>query len=76
LETLISELENTEPLFIQCIRPNEQKSPNLFDRSCVLRQLRNLGIIQTTAIRRSGYSSRHDYKKFVETYYGLVPGLG
>lgn len=72
---MISELENTEPLFIRCLRPNEQKLPNVFDRSSTLRQLRNLGIMQTTEIRASGYSIRHDYKTFVETYHGLVPNL-
>jgi myosin heavy subunit len=75
LETLVAELENTDPLFVRCIRPNDKKLPNVFDRSSILRQLRNFGIIETLQIRSSGYAIRYDYKTFVDTYYGLVPNL-
>ncbi|KAI6191670.1 Unconventional myosin-X [Aphelenchoides bicaudatus] len=75
LKLLVSELENTEPLFIRCLRPNDQKLPHVFDRSTVLRQIRNLGLNETTTIRQAGYAIRHDYRSFVQTYYGLVSNL-
>ena len=75
IETLISELDDTDLQFIRCLRPNQQKLASKFDRSLVLNQLRNLGIMQTIEARSNGYPIRYAYKTFVKTFYGLVPNL-
>jgi len=37
---LMAMIRKAEPHFVRCIKPNEQQSGDLFDDSCVMRQLR------------------------------------
>ncbi|CAI4233127.1 unnamed protein product [Auanema sp. JU1783] len=76
LESLMSQLVQTEPFFIRCIKPNEYKRALMMDRELVLRQLRYSGMMETIRIRRSGYPVRHSYERFVHRYRLLVNGIG
>uniref|UniRef100_A0A1I7TBZ6 Unconventional myosin heavy chain 6 n=1 Tax=Caenorhabditis tropicalis TaxID=1561998 RepID=A0A1I7TBZ6_9PELO len=75
LEQLMTQLTQTHPFFIRCIKPNELKRALVMDRDLVLRQLRYSGMMETIKIRRSGYPIRHDYYPFVFRYRVLVPSI-
>lgn len=76
LEQLMSQLTQTHPFFIKCIKPNDMKRALVMDRDLVLRQLRYSGMMETIKIRRNGYPIRHDYHQFVGRYRVLVPSIG
>ncbi|CAF3514389.1 unnamed protein product [Rotaria sp. Silwood1] len=76
LDSLMNILSSCQPFFIRCIKPNEYKTPNNFDRALVCRQLRYSGMMETISIRRKGYPIRHLFRDFVDRYRLLAPGVG
>ncbi|XP_002001580.4 myosin-VIIa [Drosophila mojavensis] len=76
LDMLMRTLSQAHPYFIRCIKPNEYKEPNNFDKELCVRQLRYSGMMETARIRRAGYPIRHEYRAFVERYRLLVPRTG
>ncbi|CAJ0605304.1 unnamed protein product [Cylicocyclus nassatus] len=76
LEQLMQQLNQTEPFFIRCIKPNDYKRALMMDRDLVLRQLQYSGMMETIKIRRNGYPIRHDFEPFVRRYRVLVNGIG
>ncbi|VDM77526.1 unnamed protein product, partial [Strongylus vulgaris] len=76
LDQLMQQLNQTEPFFIRCIKPNEYKRALMMDRDLVLRQLQYSGMMETIKIRRNGYPIRHDFEPFVRRYRVLVNGVG
>ncbi|KHJ85932.1 FERM protein [Oesophagostomum dentatum] len=76
LDQLMQQLNQTEPFFIRCIKPNEFKRALMMDRDLVLRQLQYSGMMETIKIRRNGYPIRHDFEPFVRRYRVLVNGIG
>ncbi|KAL0273864.1 UNVERIFIED_CONTAM: hypothetical protein PYX00_006447 [Menopon gallinae] len=75
LDALMSELNQCQPFFIRCIKPNDLKKPNLFNRKLCCQQLRYSGVWETSKIRQVGYSVRYSYSEFVCRYGVLKPGL-
>jgi myosin-3 len=65
-------LNGTSPHFIRCIKPNEFKLASKFSDDFVTRQLRYTGMLETTRIRREGYSHRPFYSDFVRQYIALA----
>lgn len=60
---------------LRCIRPNKDKIPGYFDSETVNVQLKYTGVLETTKIRRLGYSNRISYTDFVKRYSILVNPL-
>ena len=52
----------------RCIRPNESKMPDQFDTRKVTTQLKYTGVLETTRIRREGYSHRIPFNEFMKRY--------
>ncbi|XP_059488702.1 myosin-VIIa-like isoform X2 [Neocloeon triangulifer] len=75
LDALMRTLYSCQPFFVRCIKPNEYKKPQMFDRALCCRQLRYSGMMETIRIRKAGYPIRHAFKDFVERYRILVPGI-
>lgn len=73
LNSLLESMSQCSPWFIRCIKPNNEKKPNLFDTSLVLDQLRYSGILETIKIRKLGYPIRYGFSNFVARYKCLVP---
>lgn len=66
-------MSESKPLFLRCIKPNPSKKSDDFDEKFVLLQLRYCGILETTRIRKEGYSLRPTFQEFVERYKYLSP---
>ena len=58
MEDLMATLEECEPFFVRCIKPNEFKEAKNFDRELVHRQLKYSGMMETIRIRKAGYPIR------------------
>ncbi|ENN75213.1 hypothetical protein YQE_08223, partial [Dendroctonus ponderosae] len=68
LELLMNTLGSCHPFFVRCIKPNELKKPQIFDRALCCRQLRYSGMMETAKIRQAGYPIRYTYEEFVDRF--------
>ncbi|XP_038129206.1 unconventional myosin-X isoform X3 [Cyprinodon tularosa] len=68
LHALMATLSVSNPFFIRCIKPNMEKTPNVFDPEIVLNQLRYSGMLETVKIRRAGFPVRRTFKDFFSRY--------
>jgi len=68
LNLLMKTLGECNPFFVRCVKPNEFKAPNTFDRALCCRQLRYSGMMETIRIRKAGYPIRHTFEEFVKRY--------
>ncbi|XP_042332773.1 myosin-IIIa isoform X3 [Sceloporus undulatus] len=71
LMDLLSKMVVGQPHFVRCIKPNNDRQANKYDREKVLVQLRYTGILETARIRRQGYSHRILFANFIKRYYLL-----
>ncbi|XP_052079957.1 myosin-IIIb-like isoform X6 [Mytilus californianus] len=74
LMDLMSKMVAGTPHFVRCIRPNGDNLPDQFDNEKVTIQLRYTGVLETTRIRREGYSHRIPFAEFIRRYHMLVFG--
>lgn len=72
LQSLVADLDQTQPHYIRCIKPNLTKEANALDSGEVLRQLRYAGMMETIRIRREGYALREEHKSFYSRFCMLL----
>lgn len=72
LQTLVLDLEKTQPHYVRCIKPNPTKSAGVFASSDVLQQLRYSGMLEAIRIRREGYAFREEHEKFYDRFSLLL----
>ena len=72
LQSLVDDLEMTQPHYIRCIKPNLKKSSSLFSAGEVLKQLRYSGMMEAIRIRREGYGLREDHHSFYNRFSVLL----
>jgi myosin heavy subunit len=72
LQSLVADLEQTQPHDIRCIKPNLTKTPNSFLTGEVLKQLRYSGMMEAIRIRREGYSLREEHESFFNRFSVLL----
>eukprot|EP00794_Sanderia_malayensis_P017842 gene17842-19623_t len=72
LRSLMAKMIHSDPLFVRCIRPNNANVSNRFDEEKVLAQLRYTGVLETSKIRKQGYSERIPFAQFIKRYRNLV----
>jgi myosin heavy subunit len=72
LNNLLVQLNNSEPHFIRCIKPNEEKEPNIFNHALVHRQLKQSGAFDALSIRKRGYQFQFPHAVFMQRYRPLV----
>lgn len=72
LQTLVSDLERTQPHYVRCIKPNNTKSPGFFASADILKQLRYSGMMEAIRIRREGYALREDHETFYKRFSLLL----
>ncbi|XP_018093573.1 unconventional myosin-Id-like isoform X1 [Xenopus laevis] len=65
---LVDNLASKEPYYVRCIKPNEKKSPALFDEVRCRHQVEYLGLLENVRVRRAGFAYRQSYEKFLHRY--------
>mmetsp|Transcript_53069 Transcript_53069/g.121111 ORF Transcript_53069/g.121111 Transcript_53069/m.121111 type:complete len:701 (+) Transcript_53069:1755-3857(+) len=75
LDELVSDLHQTYPRYVRCIKPNGKKAVHEFDSQEVLRQLRCAGMLEAIRIRRAGYGARRSFVEFVQRYGVICSSL-
>ncbi|QLQ81017.1 hypothetical protein HG537_0E03720 [Torulaspora globosa] len=68
LNSLLDQLSSTQPHFVRCIIPNNEKKSKDFDRRLILEQLRCNGVLEGIRIAREGYPNRIFFKEFFQRY--------
>lgn len=51
---------------MRCIKPNEVKSPVLFDGARCQHQVSYLGLLENVRVRRAGFAYRQAYSRFLQ----------
>lgn len=75
LDQLVEDLNQTNPRYIRCIKPNANKQAHDFDSLDVQRQLRCAGMLESIRIRRAGYPVRRLFKEFFNRFRVLCPSI-
>ncbi|XP_034286414.1 unconventional myosin-Ig isoform X1 [Pantherophis guttatus] len=65
---LVDNLASKEPYYVRCIKPNDQKSPFLFDEERCRHQVSYLGLLENVRVRRAGFAYRQPYHRFLLRY--------
>ncbi|KAF6719942.1 Unconventional myosin-Ig [Oryzias melastigma] len=65
---LVDKLACKEPYYVRCIKPNEMKSPVLFDDARCQHQVAYLGLLENVMVRRAGFAYRQLYSRFLQRY--------
>uniref|UniRef100_A0A672TM99 Myosin IG n=1 Tax=Strigops habroptila TaxID=2489341 RepID=A0A672TM99_STRHB len=65
---LVENLASKEPYYVRCIKPNDQKSPTLFDVERCRHQVSYLGLLENVRVRRAGFAYRQPYHRFLLRY--------
>lgn len=74
LAALIKTLNATEPHYIRCIKPNDEKKAFDFNEERAVQQLKACGVYETIRISNNGFPSRWLYKDFAKRYCVLIYG--
>ena len=72
LNELMATLTSTEPHYVRCIKPNDDKAAFTFDDKRAVQQLRACGVLETVRISAAGYPSRWTYGEFFSRYRVLI----
>jgi len=65
---LMKTIHSKEPHYVRCIKPNDAKSPVLFDQKLVKHQVEYLGLLENVRVRRAGFAHRQEYWRFLRRY--------
>jgi myosin heavy subunit len=73
LTVLMEQLYATEPHYIRCIKPNDQKKPKMFIAKNVFEQLTYSGVFEAVKIRKTGFPFRQQHQAFTDRYGVIFP---
>ncbi|TSK14721.1 Unconventional myosin-Id [Bagarius yarrelli] len=65
---LVENLASKEPYYVRCIKPNDVKSPLLFEYDRCKHQVEYLGLLENVRVRRAGFANRQTYPRFLQRY--------
>ncbi|KAF5295154.1 hypothetical protein FQR65_LT10542 [Abscondita terminalis] len=68
MSALVQNLASKEPHYVRCIKPNEIKSPTVFDEERIRHQVNYLGLVENVRVRRAGFVYRQRYDVFLKRY--------
>lgn len=73
LASLVQKLNEADPHFIRCVKPNPEKVPDKFAATLVMEQLTCSGVFEAVRIRQSGFAARIPFGDFLGRYKIVVP---
>jgi len=73
LNSLMDRIEQTEPHYIRCLKPNDAAKPKLLTRKRLTEQLRYGGVLEAVRVARLGFPVRLDHFLFFRTYRMILP---
>lgn len=76
LDKLMKILDQTNPHYIRCIKPNDTKEALYFVAKNCLEQLTYSGVFEAVKIRKSGYPYRLRHDEFVKRYKCILEESG
>jgi myosin-5 len=68
LDSLVHSLEQSNSLYIRCIKPNKVMKYQVFDAELVVTQLKCAGMLEAIRIRSCGFPVRRSYEAFCKHY--------
>jgi len=74
LVELMKIVNETQPHYIRCVKPNDAKKPNQFNAIMSLEQMTYAGVFEAVKIRKSGFPFRLNHRAFVARYRCLTKG--
>ena len=72
LNLLMRTLNNTDPHYVRCIKPNDEKQAFSFNPVRTQQQLKGCGVLETIHMSAAGYPSRLTYREFLDRYRVLM----
>ena len=75
LQSLIENVQKTDPHYIRCIKPNDAAKPMLMTRKRTTEQLRYGGVLEAVKVARAGFPVRLPHAAFYRRYRMLLPGM-
>mmetsp|Transcript_2679 Transcript_2679/g.7443 ORF Transcript_2679/g.7443 Transcript_2679/m.7443 type:complete len:1616 (+) Transcript_2679:509-5356(+) len=75
LSSLIKNVQQTDPHYIRCIKPNDAAKPLLMTRKRTTEQLRYGGVLEAVRVARAGYPVRLKHADFFQRYRMLLPTI-
>jgi myosin-5 len=73
LQSLIENVQKTDPHYIRCIKPNDAAKPMLLTRKRTTEQLRYGGVLEAVRVARAGYPVRLVHEAFYQRYRMILP---
>ena len=76
LNELIGKLEQARPVFVRCLKPNENSFSNQFVANIAIKQVRESGMVEYARVRKFNYAHKIDFALFVRHFDRLVASFG
>lgn len=71
LRQLQTKLNQSNLMFVRCLKPNAHLKPNKFDNRCMSAQLKACGLAEAASIRKEGYPVRLNFSAFASRYENI-----
>lgn len=75
LEVMMGIIDQTEPHFIRCVKPNDEKKARTFNQVKVNIQLHALSILEALHLRDLGFSYRRRFGEFLKQFKSVNVGI-
>lgn len=68
LNEIITKIEYSRPVFVKCIKPNENSFSTQFVSAVVAKQIRELGLVEYARVRKLNYPVKIEFAPFLKRF--------